>query len=66
MGTVVVVKRLDSGERVRVVINDRGPYVNGRIIDLSRKAARRIDLIDDGATQVEIRKVGCKARYDGC
>ncbi len=65
-GTVVRVTRTDTGERVRVVINDRGPYVDGRIIDLSKKAARRIDMLDDGVAPVEVKVVGCKNRYGGC
>jgi len=65
-GTVVRVTRPDTGQHVRVVINDRGPFVAGRIIDLSRKAARRIDLIDAGVAPVEIQVVGCRARYEGC
>ena len=48
------------------MVNDRGPYVKGRIIDLSQKAARRIDLIDLGTTTVELRVVGCKQRYGRC
>ena len=65
-GTVVRVTRVDTGQSVRVVVNDRGPYKKGRIIDLSRKAARRIDLIDEAVAQVEVRVVGCKARYEAC
>jgi rare lipoprotein A len=66
LGTVVVVRRMDTGDQVRVVINDRGPYAHGRIIDLSKRAARRIDMLDDGAAQVRIKAVGCKQRYGGC
>jgi rare lipoprotein A len=65
-GTVVRVTRTDTGERVRVVINDRGPYVDGRVIDLSKKAARRIDMLDDGVAPVELKVVGCRKRYGGC
>ena len=65
-GTVVRVTRTDTGERVRVVINDRGPYVQGRIIDLSKKAARRVDMLDAGVAPVEVKVVGCKRRYGGC
>lgn len=65
-GTVVRVTRPDTGASVRVVINDRGPYKKGRIIDLSKKAARRIDLVDEGVTRVEVRVVGCRRRYEGC
>ncbi len=65
-GTVVVVRRLDTGQRVRVVIDDRGPYVEGRIIDLSRRAARRIDLLEVGVAPVEVRVVGCRRRLGDC
>lgn len=65
-GTVVRVTFVDTGERVRVVINDRGPFVEGRVIDLSRKAARRLGLLDAGVGKVEVRVVGCKERYGGC
>ena len=53
-GTRVKVKNLDNGKTVKVRINDRGPFVAGRIIDLSRKAARRIDLVQAGVARVEI------------
>lgn len=66
LGTVVKVTRPDTGQSVRVVINDRGPYSKGRIIDLSRKAARRIDMLDAGVATVELRVVGCKERYGHC
>lgn len=66
-GTVVKVVRPDTGRRVRVVINDRGPFVEGRIIDLSRKAARRLGMIEAGVVEVEVFVVGCRRRYeDGC
>ena len=64
-GTVLRVTRTDTGQRVRVVVNDRGPFVAGRIVDLARGAARRIDLVDDGVTEVELKVVGCRRRY-GC
>lgn len=65
-GTVVKVTRTDTGESVRVVINDRGPYAPGRVIDLSRRAARKIDMIEAGVVPVEVKVVGCRERYDGC
>lgn len=65
-GTVVAVTRTDTGERVRVVITDRGPFVTGRVVDLSKKAARRIDMLADGVVPVEVRVVGCRRRYEGC
>lgn len=54
-GTKVSVKNLDNGRMVKVRINDRGPFVAGRIIDLSKKAARRIDMTNAGVANVEIR-----------
>ena len=62
LGTKVKVTRIDTNKSVRVVINDRGPYVDDRIIDLSRRAARKIQMIDEGTTEVEIRIIGCKKR----
>lgn len=53
-GTLVRVTNLKNNLSVIVVINDRGPFVEGRIIDLSYTAARQIDMIRDGVTQVEI------------
>jgi len=51
-GTVVRVTRLDSGEAVTVRVNDRGPFVSGRIIDLALGAAREIGLDRDGVARV--------------
>lgn len=54
-GTRVRVTRTDTGKSVVVRINDRGPFVDGRIIDLSRRAARDLDMIDAGIAPVEVR-----------
>lgn len=54
-GTKVKVINLRNGKSVKVRINDRGPFVGGRIIDLSRKAARRIDMEKEGVGNVAIR-----------
>ena len=43
-----------TGKSVEVVINDRGPHINNRIIDLSGAAARGIDLIEDGHGKVKL------------
>ncbi|GAA4319510.1 septal ring lytic transglycosylase RlpA family protein [Compostibacter hankyongensis] len=53
-GTKVKVTNLKNGRTVKVRINDRGPYVNGRIIDLSKKAARRIGMLRDGVVPVKL------------
>jgi rare lipoprotein A len=57
-GTVVRVERRDTGADVKVRINDRGPFIAGRIIDLSYAAARVIGLDIDGVAPVKIRVVG--------
>ena len=53
-GSRVRVTNLDNGKQVTVRINDRGPFVRGRIIDLSRAAAERIGMIDQGIVRVRI------------
>jgi rare lipoprotein A len=52
-GTVVKVERAD-GRNVVVRINDRGPYVSGRIIDLSRRAAQQLGMLKQGTVWVRI------------
>ncbi|MGM0543311.1 MAG: septal ring lytic transglycosylase RlpA family protein [Pseudomonadota bacterium] len=51
-GTKVLVSRPDTGQEVEVLINDRGPYVEGRIIDLSKSAARELGIINRGVAPV--------------
>ncbi len=53
-GTVVRVKNLRNGKTVDVRINDRGPFIKGRIIDLSKGAAKKINMINDGIVPVEL------------
>jgi len=53
-GTWVRVVNLDNGETVDVRIIDRGPFVEGRIIDLSHAAAQKIDLIGPGIAKVRL------------
>ncbi len=57
LGTVVKVTNLDNGKTVEVRINDRGPYVKGRIIDLSRTAGRAIGMREAGTAQVKLEVV---------
>jgi rare lipoprotein A len=52
--TVVEVYNRDNGRRIRVRINDRGPFVRGRIIDLSRAAAEALGMIGPGVARVEL------------
>ena len=54
MGTVVRVTNLNNGESVVVKITDRGPFVDGRIIDLSLAAAKSIDVYRPGTARVRV------------
>lgn len=53
-GTKVRVTNLNNNKRVIVRINDRGPFKKGRVIDLSKKAAQEIDMINDGVVPVKL------------
>ena len=53
-GTHVRVKNLANGREVIVRINDRGPYVGERVIDLSYGAARQLDMVNAGVVPVDI------------
>jgi rare lipoprotein A len=54
LGTLVEVASVENGKSVRVRINDRGPFIKGRIIDLSRAAAEKLDLIGPGTGRVRL------------
>ena len=54
-GTIVRVTNLQNARTVDVRINDRGPFVRGRIIDLSKGAAQRLRMINTGVVPVEVR-----------
>ena len=56
-GTKVAVTNMHNGKTVKVRINDRGPFVKGRVIDLSRAAFAQIASVDEGLARVEIRIV---------
>lgn len=56
-GTFVKVTNLDNGKSVVVKINDRGPFVAGRIIDLSKSAFGQIGELSEGLLRVEIDRV---------
>ncbi len=58
MGSRVKVSRLDNDMAVVVKINDRGPFVKNRIIDLSKAAAKKIGLISSGMAKVKIEVIG--------
>ncbi len=54
LGTVVRVTHLENGRHVVVKINDRGPFIEGRILDLSLGAAKKLDMIREGVALVKI------------
>jgi rare lipoprotein A len=54
LGSIVMVKRRSNGRTVFVRINDRGPYVDGRSIDLSISAAKRLKMVRAGVVDVDI------------
>ncbi|MGI4761715.1 MAG: septal ring lytic transglycosylase RlpA family protein [Janthinobacterium lividum] len=54
-GTKLKVTNTRNGHSVKVVVNDRGPHVKGRIVDVSKRAARKLDLIDAGVVPVQIK-----------
>lgn len=57
-GTMVKVTNQNNGKSVTVRINDRGPYVGGRVIDLSKRAAEAIDMVGPGTAPVTIEIIG--------
>jgi len=61
-GTEVVVRNPANGKSVRVTINDRGPFVRGRIIDLTRAAFARIASLDRGVVKVELKLNGVRTK----
>jgi len=54
-GTKIKVTNVTTGKTVKVKVNDRGPFVAGRVIDLSKRAAEKIGLVQKGILQVEIK-----------
>jgi rare lipoprotein A (peptidoglycan hydrolase) len=62
IGSRVRVTNPDNGGSVVVRINDRGPYVRGRSLDLSRSAARRIGMTQEGVCRVRVSTVGVTSR----
>jgi rare lipoprotein A len=59
--TWVEVTNLNNGQRVIVKVNDRGPFIDGRIIDLSQRAAQEIGMIEAGTARVQVRALGAPA-----
>lgn len=58
LGTIVRVTNVVNGKHVVIRINDRGPYVNGRILDVSFAAAKRLAMLRDGISAIQLEVVG--------
>lgn len=54
LGSCLLVTGIDDGRHVRVRVNDRGPFVRGRIVDLSHAAARELGLLRSGVVRVRV------------
>ncbi len=61
-GTHVRVTNLRNGRSVIVCVNDRGPFVRGRIIDVTKAAARRLDFVRSGWTRVRVVATGRRTK----
>lgn len=57
-GTIIQVKNLANGRTVRLRINDRGPFVGGRILDVSRGGARQLGMMGPGTAPVLVTQLG--------
>jgi rare lipoprotein A len=62
MPSFVRVTNLENGRRVILRINDRGPYVRGRIIDVSQKAAELLGFADKGTTKIRVQILGKESK----
>src|SRR6187399_9465 len=56
-GTKLRVTNIANNQTVEVVVNDRGPYVDGRVIDLSKSAAEKLGFINQGLAEVKIEVI---------
>jgi rare lipoprotein A len=65
LGTYVRVHHLANNNSVEVRINDRGPFVRGRIIDLSYSAAKNLGIVGPGTAKVEVVALGTPTSTDG-
>ena len=65
MHTMLLVTNLENGRKIVVRVNDRGPFVRGRIIDLSYGAAKKLDLLEIGTAKVKITALGEVQKENG-
>lgn len=60
LGTMVIVKNLSNGKTTTLKINDRGPYVGHRIMDVSKGAAIKLGMIKQGTARIAVQVIGDK------
>jgi rare lipoprotein A len=58
LGSIVRILNLENGKSVNVRITDRGPYVTGRMLDVSQAAAQVLDMVEKGTAAVQIEVIG--------
>jgi rare lipoprotein A len=63
LGSFVRVTRLDCGKSVILQVNDRGPYIRGRIVDVSRSAAMSLDMMTRGVVMVRVERLKLKPEH---
>lgn len=63
--SIVEVTNLENGKKLKVRVNDRGPFVKGRLIDLSPAAAKKLGYYGKGSAKVRVRYVGAADGVDG-
>lgn len=56
-GTLLQITNLQNGKSIEVIVNDRGPFIKGRVVDLSYAAAKEIGLIKVGAAPVKVKQI---------
>jgi rare lipoprotein A len=66
LGSVVAVTNPNNGRSVKVRINDCGPYVRGRSLDLSHRAAQKIGITREGVARVEVTRIATPIGADRC
>ena len=57
LGTEVEVKNLDNGREARLRVNDRGPFIRGRVLDVSYAGAQKLGMVGPGTARIELRVV---------
>ncbi|MEF3365853.1 septal ring lytic transglycosylase RlpA family protein [Methylocystis sp. 9N] len=62
LGSLARVTNIKNGRTLILKINDRGPYAEGRIIDVSKNAAKALDFINEGVTQVLVEEISLNSK----